>query len=135
VGRRRTDYRHIGFPMTETARTQILTYMNSHPREQRPKHTYTLEEFGFTPRKSAAASVPIGSAISSDPRSPLCRRRLMLLENKVIVISGIGRDWGKARDRGGQWRGRGHCSCGAVGPQGWTMRRNASAPSRPRASR
>jgi hypothetical protein len=22
--------------------------MNSHPREQRPKHTYTLEEFGFT---------------------------------------------------------------------------------------
>jgi hypothetical protein len=41
-------YRHIGVPMTETARTQILTYMNSHPREQRPKHTYTLEEFGFT---------------------------------------------------------------------------------------
>lgn len=34
--------------MTEMARTQILTYMNSHPREQRPKHTYTLEEFGFT---------------------------------------------------------------------------------------
>jgi hypothetical protein len=41
-------YRHIGVPMTETARTQILTYMHSHPREQRPKHTYTLEEFGFT---------------------------------------------------------------------------------------
>jgi hypothetical protein len=41
-------YRHIGVSMTETARTQILTYMNSHPREQRPKHTYTLEEFGFT---------------------------------------------------------------------------------------
>ncbi len=41
-------YRHIGMPMTDAARTQILTYMNSHPREQRPKHTYTLEEFGFT---------------------------------------------------------------------------------------
>lgn len=41
-------YAHIGMPMTETARSQINRYMNTHPREGRPKHTYTLEQFGFT---------------------------------------------------------------------------------------
>jgi hypothetical protein len=41
-------YAHIGMPMTETARSQINRYMDTHPREGRPKHTYTLEQFGFT---------------------------------------------------------------------------------------
>ncbi len=41
-------YRRIGMPMTETARSQIRAYMSTHPREGRPKHTYTLEQFGFT---------------------------------------------------------------------------------------
>lgn len=41
-------YRHIGLPMTESARRQIGEYMASHPREGRPKHEYSLEQFGFT---------------------------------------------------------------------------------------
>ena len=41
-------YRQIGLPMTELARVQIGAYMQRHPREGRPKHTYTLEQFGFT---------------------------------------------------------------------------------------
>jgi hypothetical protein len=41
-------YRRIGLPMTETTRAAVTDYMNSHPREGRPKHEYTLEEFGFT---------------------------------------------------------------------------------------
>jgi hypothetical protein len=34
--------------MTESARRQIGEYMASHPREGRPKHEYSLEQFGFT---------------------------------------------------------------------------------------
>ena len=41
-------YRRIGLPMTEDARRRIDEYMRSHPREGRPKHEYTLEQFGFT---------------------------------------------------------------------------------------
>jgi hypothetical protein len=41
-------YRHIGLAMTERARQQIGEYMASHPREGRPKHEYTMEQFGFT---------------------------------------------------------------------------------------
>ena len=41
-------YREIGMPMTERARSQIGAYMQTHPREGRPTHTYTLEQFGFT---------------------------------------------------------------------------------------
>jgi hypothetical protein len=41
-------YRRIGMPMTDDARSRIQTYMNTHPREGRPKHEYTLEQFGFT---------------------------------------------------------------------------------------
>jgi hypothetical protein len=41
-------YRAIGLPMTDAARAGIDHYMSSHPREGRPKHEYTLEEFGFT---------------------------------------------------------------------------------------
>jgi len=41
-------YRQIGMPMTDLARLQIGTYLQKHPREGRPKHTYTLEQFGFT---------------------------------------------------------------------------------------
>jgi len=41
-------YGQIGLPMTETARRQIGEYMSSHPREGRPKHAYSMEQFGFT---------------------------------------------------------------------------------------
>jgi hypothetical protein len=41
-------YRHIGLPMTAEARGRIESYMSSHPREGRPAHEYTLEQFGFT---------------------------------------------------------------------------------------
>ena len=41
-------YREIGMPMTDLARAQIDAYMKTHPREGRPKHTYTLGQFGFT---------------------------------------------------------------------------------------
>jgi hypothetical protein len=41
-------YRRIGLPMTAATRAGIHDYMASHPREGRPKHDYTLEEFGFT---------------------------------------------------------------------------------------
>lgn len=41
-------YRRIGLPMTELARRQVDEYMKTHPREGRPKHEYTLEQFGFT---------------------------------------------------------------------------------------
>jgi len=41
-------YREIGLSMTELARTQIGAYLKTHPREGRPKHTYTLEQFGFS---------------------------------------------------------------------------------------
>jgi hypothetical protein len=41
-------YRRIGLPMTEATRAGINAYMSTHPREGRPKHEYTLEEFGFT---------------------------------------------------------------------------------------
>jgi Sulfotransferase family len=41
-------YRRIGMPLTEAARADVNAYMATHPREGRPKHEYTLEEFGFT---------------------------------------------------------------------------------------
>ena len=41
-------YREIGMPFTDSARAQIRAYLETHPREGRPKHTYTLEQFGFT---------------------------------------------------------------------------------------
>ena len=41
-------YRQIGMPLTDLARAQIRAYLDTHPREGRPKHTYTLEQFGFT---------------------------------------------------------------------------------------
>ncbi len=41
-------YQGIGLPMTESTRAGINAYMQTHPREGRPKHEYTLEEFGFT---------------------------------------------------------------------------------------
>ena len=41
-------YQDIGLPMTEPTRAGINAYMGTHPREGRPKHEYTLEEFGFT---------------------------------------------------------------------------------------
>jgi hypothetical protein len=34
--------------MTAEARSRIEEYMRTHPREGRPKHEYTLEQFGFT---------------------------------------------------------------------------------------
>jgi hypothetical protein len=41
-------YQHIGLQMTDRAVAGIRAYMDSHPREGRPKHQYSLEEFGFT---------------------------------------------------------------------------------------
>jgi hypothetical protein len=41
-------YRTIGLPMTDATRASISAYMSTNPREGRPKHEYTLEEFGFT---------------------------------------------------------------------------------------
>jgi hypothetical protein len=41
-------YQGIGLPMTPETRARISAYMDTHPREGRPKHEYTLEEFGFT---------------------------------------------------------------------------------------
>ena len=41
-------YHQIGMPMTDLARAQIRAYLETHPREGRPKHSYTLEQFGFT---------------------------------------------------------------------------------------
>ena len=38
----------LGMPMTDHARSQIVAYMERHPREGRPPHAYTLEGFGFT---------------------------------------------------------------------------------------
>lgn len=41
-------YAHFGMPMTDLAKQQIQTYMDNNPREKRPAHNYTLEQFGFT---------------------------------------------------------------------------------------
>lgn len=41
-------YERIGLPMTSQARAEIEAYRARHPREARPKHDYTLEQFGFT---------------------------------------------------------------------------------------
>ncbi len=41
-------YRRIGLAVTPDTRAGIAAYMSTHPREGRPKHEYTLEEFGFT---------------------------------------------------------------------------------------
>ncbi len=41
-------YAHLGLPMTPTALAQIENYMANNPREKRPPHNYTLEQFGFT---------------------------------------------------------------------------------------
>jgi hypothetical protein len=41
-------YQHFGIAMTAIARAQIQTYMNNNPREKRPAHNYTLEQFGLS---------------------------------------------------------------------------------------
>jgi hypothetical protein len=41
-------YEHFGMPMTDKARQQIQAYMDSNPREKRPPHNYTLEQFGYS---------------------------------------------------------------------------------------
>jgi hypothetical protein len=41
-------YKEIGLPVTPQTRAGINAYMSTNPREGRPKHEYTLEEFGFT---------------------------------------------------------------------------------------
>jgi len=40
-------YGRIGLPITAATRAGVTAYMNTNPREGRPKHEYTLEEFGF----------------------------------------------------------------------------------------
>jgi hypothetical protein len=41
-------YSHVGLEMTDLAARQIRNYMQSHPREARPEHKYSLEQYGFT---------------------------------------------------------------------------------------
>jgi hypothetical protein len=41
-------YEHIGLPMTSVARRTIEAYRDTNPREGRPPHAYTLEQFGFS---------------------------------------------------------------------------------------
>ncbi len=41
-------YQRIGLPITEGTRAGITRYTSTHPREGRPKHEYTLREFGLT---------------------------------------------------------------------------------------
>ncbi len=41
-------YQAIDLPLTALARTQIMGYLATHPREGRPTHQYTLEQFGLT---------------------------------------------------------------------------------------
>jgi hypothetical protein len=41
-------YAHFNIPMTATAHQQIQTYMDKNPRENRPSHNYTLEQFGLS---------------------------------------------------------------------------------------
>jgi sulfotransferase family protein len=48
VGVAERIYRSIGLAVTPDTRAGIAAYMSTHPREGRPKHEYTLEEFGFT---------------------------------------------------------------------------------------
>jgi hypothetical protein len=42
-------YERLGLAMTNDARGRITAYLAAHPREGRPKHEYTLEQFGFSP--------------------------------------------------------------------------------------
>lgn len=41
-------YAHVGLEMTALAACQISGYMQSHPREARPEHKYSLAQYGFT---------------------------------------------------------------------------------------
>lgn len=41
-------YAHVGLEMTDLAARQIRSYMQSHPRDARPEHKYSLSEHGFT---------------------------------------------------------------------------------------
>lgn len=48
IGLAERIYAHLQIPMTPLALSQIQTYMKNNPREKRPAHHYTLEQFGFT---------------------------------------------------------------------------------------
>lgn len=41
-------YHRFGMPMTATARAAIEEYMRKNPREKRPPHHYTVEQFGLS---------------------------------------------------------------------------------------
>jgi hypothetical protein len=41
-------YAHVGLEMTDLAARQIRAYMQSHPRDARPEHQYSLAQYGFT---------------------------------------------------------------------------------------
>jgi hypothetical protein len=41
-------YRELGMPMTDIASSRIEGYMRAHPRDARPSHHYTLEQFGLS---------------------------------------------------------------------------------------
>ena len=40
-------YQRFGLPMTTAARAAIEEYMRKNPREKRPSHHYTVEQFGL----------------------------------------------------------------------------------------
>jgi len=59
--------------MTDLARKQMQTYMNNNPREKRPAHNYTLEQFGFTEaggQKSVSKSIAGVISIRTRDRLP-----------------------------------------------------------------
>ena len=48
VGLMERIYRHLELPMTAETLDGIQQYLKGNPREKRPPHHYTLEQFGFT---------------------------------------------------------------------------------------
>ena len=75
--------------MTDATRAGISAYMSTHPREGRPKHEYTLEEFGFT-RAELEQRFRRYREKHILPIHQVVRCSVMLLKDKVVIVSGIG---------------------------------------------
>ena len=52
--------------MTYLAARQIRSYMQSHPREARPEHKYSLAQFGFTDAEMAQAGFTTVKFMTAD---------------------------------------------------------------------
>ena len=48
LGQVRRIYDFAGFPMTAGAEAAMADFVRDNPREKRPPHLYTLEQFGLT---------------------------------------------------------------------------------------